>query len=204
MLQHIVAGIAIGLAMSAPIGAVNLLVIRTALANGFGRAMTISLGAVAADLLMASAAAYGVQAVGDFVSHYATALYLIAGGMLVITGIKAARTHLTETQLAPQPRAAGIGLTFMLCISNPGLYLGYFGMMAAVSAALRAGGQEPRPLLIIAGIAAGCLLWWLILAWLMSHLSTRLNTSLIERINRWAGVLVAAFGFVLLMQAWGW
>lgn len=202
MLQQLVAGMAIGLAMSAPIGAVNLLVIRTALANGFARAFTASLGAILADLAMAGAVAFGLSVIGEFITDHATALYVIAGAMLVVIGVKAARTHLSQAQLEPLPHAASIGITFMLCVSNPGLYLGYFGAFGAMAALFKRGGQVISPAIIVAGIVMGSALWWACLAWLMSHLSTRLNVKLIERINRWSGVLVAAFGFVLLMQAW--
>ena len=203
MLQQFVAGIAMGLAMSAPIGAVNLLVIRTALANGFSRAFLASLGAVAADILMAAVVGFGIGSIGEFVSGHERLLYAIAGAMLVVVGVKAARTRFAELQLQPLPQAAGIGITFMLCVTNPGLYLGYAGLFAAMNAMFQRGGQVLSPVIVIAGIALGSALWWAFLSWLMTHVAARLNTHIVERVNRWAAILVAAFGFVLLSQAWG-
>ena len=47
----IIAGMSIGLAMAAPVGPVNLIVIRTALNCGFRAAFLAGLGAVLADML---------------------------------------------------------------------------------------------------------------------------------------------------------
>lgn len=202
MLQQLVAGVAMGLAMSAPIGAVNLLVIRTALARGFAPAFSAALGAVAADLAMATVAAFGISAVSQTITEHVRWFYALAGLMLVVVGVRAARTRVMAEQVAPAREAANIGVTFMLCVTNPGLYLGYFGMFAALSSALQSGGQAVEPVTLILGIVAGSTLWWVFIAGVTAKLAQRLSSRIITRVNTWAGVLVAAFGFVLLMQAW--
>ena len=64
-LSLLLTGVAIGLAVTAPLGPVNLLVFRSAIRQGFAVAFLVGLGAVAGDLLYAAAAAYGVS----WVSH---------------------------------------------------------------------------------------------------------------------------------------
>ena len=67
-LTLILAGIAIGLAMSAPLGPVNIIVIRAALGRGFWPAFVCGRGAVIADVLFAAVAAYGVRSVEQVIS----------------------------------------------------------------------------------------------------------------------------------------
>ena len=54
---------------------------------------------------------------------------------------------------------------------------------------------------IVLGIAMGSALWWLALSFVMGRLKTRLGPSTLDTINRWSGILVAAFGFLLLWKA---
>ena len=59
----IIAGMSIGLAMAAPLGPVNLIVIRTALCHDLKVAFLAGLGAVLADVVIAGIAAYGIQSI---------------------------------------------------------------------------------------------------------------------------------------------
>jgi putative Ca2+/H+ antiporter (TMEM165/GDT1 family) len=58
-----------------------------------------------------------------------------------------------------------------------------------------------RPAIVVHGIALGGALWWLLLSFFIGRLKTRLGASALDRINRWSGILVAAFGFLLLWKA---
>ena len=60
-------GIAIGLSVTAPLGPVNILVIRNAIRRGFGVALLVGLGAVLADGFYAVIAAYGVSSVAHLI-----------------------------------------------------------------------------------------------------------------------------------------
>ena len=42
-------------------------------------------------------------------------------------------------------------------------------------------------------------LWWLFLGFVVTRLKSRITATTFDRINRWTGVLIAAFGFALLM-----
>jgi threonine/homoserine/homoserine lactone efflux protein len=192
----LVAGIATGLAMSVPIGAVNLLIIRTALNAGFRRAAVAALGAVAADLVMAGVVVLGIRSVTGWISAYAVPLQLIGGGLLVVVGIRTALSHLREADLASFGHAANIGITFWLCISNPALYFGYAAILGAVSQAFGEGDAW-----LVMGVGLGSLAWWLFLSYIASRLGRRLSPAVMDRINHWSGITVAALGFVLLMQA---
>ena len=199
--QLIIAGMSIGLAMAAPLGPVNLIIIRTALNCGFRAAFLGGLGAVLADMLMGGIAAFGLQSIEHFIMEYETFLQITGGLLLVILGIRTALTHFAATDLAPIPHAARLGLTFTLSVTNPGLVLGFIAIFSSMSGILGLGASPYRPLIVLLGVAVGGALWWLALSLVISRLKTRLNATTLDKINRWSGIFVAAFGFVLLMRA---
>jgi threonine/homoserine/homoserine lactone efflux protein len=199
--QLVIAGMSIGLAMAAPLGPVNLVVIRTALNCGFRAAFLAGLGAVLADMLMAGVAAFGLQSIAHFITAYETPLQVMGGLLLVILGIRTARTHFLATDLAPIPHAARLGLTFTLSVTNPGLIFGFIAIFSSMSGILALGASPYRPLIVLLGVAIGGALWWLALSLMISRLKTKLSATTLDKINRRSGIFVAAFGFVLLMRA---
>lgn len=200
-LSVFVAGAMIGITMSAPVGPVNLIVIRTALNHHVKVAFLAGLGAVLADVLLAGIAVYGIQSIERLIVDNAMFLRIAGGLLLVMLGIRTARTHFAESDLSDGPHSAKFGLTFSLSVTNPGLVLGYIAIFSSLSGALALGASPYRPALLLLGIAGGGALWWLLLSMLFATLKTRLGPAALDRINRWSGVLVAAFGFVLLLRA---
>lgn len=199
-LSLIIAGMSIGLAMAAPLGPVNLIVIRTALNHDLKVAFLAGLGAVLADVLMAGIAAYGIQSIEHFIVNYATALQVAGGLLLIVLGIRTARTHFAASDLAPGPHAARLGLTFSLSVTNPGLALGYLAIFSSMSGMLALGAAPYRPAIVLIGIALGGALWWLLLSLFIVRLKSKLSAATLDKINRWSGIFVAAFGFALLLQ----
>lgn len=197
----IIAGVAVGLAMSAPLGPVNLIVIRTALSHDLKVAFLAGLGAVLADVVIAGIAAYGIQSISHLILDYAKILKIAGGLVLIVLGIRTARTHFADSDLATGPHSAKFGLTFSLSVTNPGLVLGYLAIFSSLSTHLALDASPFRPAIVLLGIALGGALWWLLLSFLIGRLKTRLGPSTLDLINRWSGILVAAFGFLLLWKA---
>ncbi len=201
-----VTGIFIGLSVTAPLGPVNLIVIRTAIERSFGVAVLTGLGAVLADAVYASLAAFGVSTIERFIAQYAMPLTLVGGSMLVILGIRLARSHITLQQLslngAPKPRliARKMLTTFVLTLTNPGVFFGFLAIFGTMSAVLTLSASPGRPLTVVTGVATGGALWWLFLSRVVTRLKSRITDTTFDRINRWTGLLIAAFGFALLMD----
>ena len=203
----LITGIFIGLSVTAPLGPVNLIVTRTAIQRSFGVAVLTGLGAVLADVVYASLAAYGVRSIERFIAQYAMPLTLVGGTMLVILGIRLARSHMSLEQLALQDvpsrriiihKALG---TFLLTLTNPGVFFGFLAIFGTMSGVLVLASSPGRPLTVVAGVAIGGTLWWLFLSFVVTRLKSRITATTFDRINRWTGVLIAAFGFALLMGA---
>ena len=199
-------GMAIGLAVTAPLGPVNILVIRSAIRRGFVVAFLVGLGAVVADVLYAAAAAYGVSWVSHLIEAYARPLIIIGGLLLVVIGVWLARKRIELAVVeADEPQTAKvIGrmlAAFGLTMSNPGEFFGFLAIFGTMSGVLRLHENAARPPVVIVGVAIGGILWWLFLSFVVSRLKTRISERALARISRWTGVLIAAFGFALLMEA---
>lgn len=199
-------GMAIGLAVTAPLGPVNILVIRNAVRRGFTVAFLVGLGAVAGDVLFATAAAYGVSWMSHLIADYARALMIAGGLLLAVTGVWLARKRPSLSAIDGEDgqtvKLVGKMLAaFGLTISNPGEFFGFIAIFGTMSGVLRLHEDAARPPTVIAGVALGAVAWWLFLTYLVSHLKTRISERALGLISRWTGILIAAFGFALLMEA---
>jgi threonine/homoserine/homoserine lactone efflux protein len=200
-------GIAIGLSVTAPVGPVNVIVIRTAIRRNFPIAFVTGLGAVAADMVYASLAAWGVRSIEHLIISYATILTVLGGVLLVFMGVRLARAHVSLAALAalePPTRRQILAkalTTFTLTLTNPGVFFGFLAIFGTMSAVLNLAADASRPFVVVAGAAAGGTLWWLFLSYVVAHFRTRITEKALDRINRWTGILIAAFGFALLMDA---
>lgn len=202
-----VTGIAIGLSVTAPLGPVNIIVIRNALRRNFTVAVLTGLGAVAADGIFASFAAYGIRSVEHLIFGYAMPLMLVGGAVLVVMGVRLARAHITLESLhlqdPPKKRqvAARMLGTFMLTLTNPGVFVGFLAIFGTMSAVLKLSDSLDRPPTVVAGVMLGGTLWWLFLSFVVTRLRAHISERVFDRINRWTGVLIAGFGFALMMDA---
>ena len=201
------AGIAIGLAMTAPPGPVNILVIRTAIGQGFRVAFLTGLGAVVSDMFYASIAAYGVSSIAHLISSHARPLMAVGGAVLVFIGVRLARTRLGLEALG-QDAAGDMSVVpgkmltaFTMAITNPGVLFGFLAIFGTMNGVLHLSEHASRPPTVAAGVAIGTMLWWLFLSFLVSRFRERISETMFMRINRWTGVLIAGFGFALLMEA---
>jgi len=198
-------GMAIGLSVAAPLGPVNLIVIRAALRHGVLVALLTGCGAVVADTLFAALAAFGARSIEDAIIHYAAPLAIIGGLLLVAIGIRTATHHVNLAEIeASHPGGGAVArqilTTFTLTATNPGSLIAFLAIFGTMAPVLRLAASPDRPLLAVAGVALGGLVWWAFLGWLIARVRLRLNRTVLDRINRWAGVLIAAFGFALLME----
>jgi threonine/homoserine/homoserine lactone efflux protein len=197
-------GIAIGVAVAAPIGPINLIVMRTALERGFVPGLAAGAGAVAGDMAFATIAAFGIRSVETFISAYAEILSMIGGAMLVAVGIHLARTHVdVETvrrAMLPVSKRT-IAKTFALTITNPASLFGMLALFSGLGPALALADSSYRPHLAVFAVGLGSLTWWIIVSGTVRLVSRKLSDKWIDRINRWTGVLIAAFGFLLIFEA---
>ena len=140
-----VTGIAIGLSVTAPLGPVNIIVIRNVIRRSFLVAFLAGLGAVLANSVYATVAAYGIGSIEHFITDYATPLTMLGGAILVLIGVRLARSHIGLADLALQepPRKRQVAgkmlTTFILTLTNPGVFFGFIAIFGTMNAVLRLG-----------------------------------------------------------------
>ena len=92
---------------------------------------------------------------------YATPLTILGGIILVLIGVKLARSHISLAELALQepPRKSQVAgkmlTTFILTLTNPGIFLGFIAIFGTMNAVLRLGESADRPPTVIVGVALG-------------------------------------------------
>lgn len=204
-LQLVLAGIGIGLLVSAPIGPVNVLVIQRAVAGGFWAGLAAGIGAVIGDGLLAAIAAFSVTAISDAMSAHSGWIKLIGGVLLIGFGLTllitrpaltipvGQKSHLLEhTGIIPQ--------TFFLTVTNPGAVLGMAAMIGGLGSLIGGLNTYLEALLLVAAVMGGSLLWWLGLSELIATIRHRLTEGRLKLINRIAGAVLIAFGLLLLID----
>jgi threonine/homoserine/homoserine lactone efflux protein len=202
--QLVLAGIGIGVLMAAPIGPVNVLVIQRAVAGGFWAGLAAGIGAVIGDGLLAAIAAFSVTAISDVTSAYSGWIQFVGGLLLITFGLAllftrsaltiplGEKSHLLE-------HAGIIPQTFFLTVTNPGAILGTAAIFGGLGSLI--GGLENNfeALLLVAAVMGGSLLWWLGLSELITTIHHKLTEERLKLINRVAGVVLIAFGVLVLL-----
>jgi threonine/homoserine/homoserine lactone efflux protein len=198
-------GMLIGVLIAAPVGPVNVLCIQRAIERGFWGGLAAGLGAVLGDGLIALCAAMGVGAISGAVQNHRLLIQIVGGLALVAFGIKLYYTPPRIEALSPTHGATSslrdfawdIPKTFFLTITNPGAVLGLFAIFGGVSTFVEVHTYLDA-LVMVASIMGGSLLWWLALSNLIGRVRHRLNVDKLRSINQVAGVLLIAFGAVLI------
>ena len=202
-------GLLVGIAVSAPVGPVNVLCIQRTLQRGVPAGIAAGLGAVIGDGLIALAAALGIGAITTTVIYYRAAIQLVGGAVLIAFGIL---LFYKKPAIASGAKDDGgfqlrdflwdIPKAFFMTITNPGAVLGLFAIFGAIGTFVEVRGAVDA-LVLVAAIMVGSLAWWAGLALLIASVRDRFDLNGLARINKIAGIALVLFGLVLLGEiAW--
>jgi threonine/homoserine/homoserine lactone efflux protein len=192
-------GLAVGIAMSAPMGPVNVLCIRRTLLHGFWPGLAAGMGAAAADTLYGVAAAFGVSMVASVLTTYALTLQIGGGAVLCVLGLRTllAPSAIGATSLPTRAVAWGFWATFLLTLSNPLMLVSLGAIFAAVGLGDEAITTRESTVLCL-GIATGALLWWSALVFAVDWLRPRVEARGLRWVNLVSGGLLLAGGIAVL------
>jgi len=197
MIEIWLKGLAIGVAVAAPVGPIGLLCIKRTLDRGWSTGVASGLGIAGADATYGLMVAAGLSATGLLLA-YAGPMQLAGGLLIAFLGLQSLRAGLRGGPARAARGGGARGLigalvsAYGLTITNPMTILAFAGLVAGLGAT--AASRPGAPYVLVAGVFAGSLLWWVILA----SGTTLARQRITETATRW---LDFASGAVLL--AWG-
>jgi threonine/homoserine/homoserine lactone efflux protein len=196
-------GLGIGLAIAAPVGPVNLIILNRVMRRGFWSGIAAGCGAVLADTIFAAGAAFGITAIATFIEGHITIFRLVGSVLLLVFGIRVYLTRPEDLQtrgVDTRLNLLGAAVScFALTISNPATMFG----LAAIFGGLGPIGEGPEDwdatAALVAGVAAGSLVWWLLLATAVTWMRGRITKAWLRVINVVSGGLLALVGAAVLV-----
>jgi threonine/homoserine/homoserine lactone efflux protein len=188
-------GLAIGIAVAAPIGPVNVLCMHRTLAHGRLNGFISGLGAAAADATFGLVAAFGVTVVADFLMGQQSWLRLGGGIFLLALGVRIflARPAAPAVETDRHGLGWAIASTYLLTITNPLTILSFIGIFAGAGLGQGETGYAGAAIIVL-GVFLGSCLWWLALSFGIGMVRHRLDERGLQWINRGSGALIFVFG----------
>ncbi|HEY1336964.1 MAG TPA: LysE family transporter [Bryobacteraceae bacterium] len=202
-LELFLRGAIAGLAISAPVGPVNVLCISRTLTKGRKGGLIAGLGAAAADSIYGGIAAFSISFIIQFLVREEFWIRLVGGILLIGIGIvyyfKRPKTLAEERR--NESGHTDFAAAFFLNLTNPTTVLSFL----AVLAVLHMSGHREWWLtsFVLIGIFIGAMAWWTLLALIAGHFRDRFNDDAMRWMNRIAGLAIGAFGVVTLILSRG-
>jgi threonine/homoserine/homoserine lactone efflux protein len=194
-------GIIIGIALAAPVGPIAFVCIQRSLAYGRLHGIVSGLGIATADAFYAAVTAFGLALISDFLLSRQWFFRLFGGLALIVVGIKIFLAGPPEITLAPENEAYIADYSTMLAITlaNP-LTIVFFTIIIPGFGVVLSGTTGIAPALFVTGVFLGEMGWWIFLCGSLGSMRDYLTRERLHLINRLAGLVITAFGVVLIVS----
>ncbi len=180
--ELLVRGVLAGLAISAPVGPVNVLCISRTLTKGRRAGVVAGLGAASADTIYGAIAGFSINIVIGFLYYFK-------------------RPRSLEEERRQKAGHSDYVTAFFLNLTNPTTVLSFIAVLAAL------GIQYHKAwwltLLVIGGIFAGAMAWWVFLAVVSNLFKDHFDDAAMVWMNRIAGFAIGGFGLVTMILSHG-
>jgi threonine/homoserine/homoserine lactone efflux protein len=199
--QFLLKGMAIGLAIAAPVGPIGILCIRRSLRDGMAMGFISGLGAATADAAYGCVAGFGLTAISGFLLRGQSWIGLIGGAFLCYLGVRTFLSRPPENAAPDQGGTRALSVyasTLVLTLANPATILSFAVVFAAVG--LGASVDYGAAAALVLGVFLGSAAWWLCLSGSVSLVRNRVNTLWMRVVHRISGVVLLAFGVYALTR----
>lgn len=203
-LDIIVKGMIVGIICSAPMGPVGVLCVQRTLNKGRWYGFVTGIGATISDLIYAMLTGFGMSFVMELIVNPQNKFFLQIFGsiLLFIFGVYCYRTDPRKKIHQGSKKIKGtlthnLITAFLVTFSNPliiFLFLATFAQFAFI--------VPDHPIEMSLGylsIAAGALLWWYGLTWLIDKIRAYFTMNAIVIINKIIGTIVMVFSFAIFI-----
>jgi len=200
-LELILRGAVAGLAISAPVGPVNVLCVSRTITKGPWGGIVSGLGAAAADTLYGSIAGFGISLIIDWLVRELFWIRLVGGLLLIAIGVVyyCKRPTSLKEAAADDSHGSNVATAFLLTLTNPTTILSFLAVLAVL------GLGQHRPFMmtvfLVAGIFIGAMAWWTLLAMVSGHFRKKFDDRAVVRMNRIAAGAIGAFGLITMAMA---
>jgi threonine/homoserine/homoserine lactone efflux protein len=193
--------VALGFTIAATVGPITMLTIRRTLASGWAVGFASGLGVATADALYAAVAAFGITAVSDLLVSIARPLAIVGGAFLVYIGIRTMRSVPVDPKGAdPAARPPSLLRAYLsilgLTLTNPLTILSF----AALFVAFGVRGSVLEAGVLVAGVGAGSICWWIVLTVTLARVRGRLSLRALRCANVISGAIVTVFGVLAVVS----
>lgn len=191
MLILFLKGLVLGIAITAPVGPINILCIRRSLNHGMKTGLLTGLGAAIADTFFGAVAAFSLTQVSDFLKDHQNALEFVGAGIFTVMGILLLRSR-PPKETDPEPKKLSSFHAFssglLLTLHNPTTVFAFLVAFAAVNLGehLSFAGSTLATL----GVFTGALAWWITLSGISSRLRSKFTRERIHKLNLATGILL--------------
>jgi len=194
-------GAVAGVAISAPVGPVNVLCVSRTLTRGRINGIVSGLGAAAADTIYGSIAGFSITFVIGWLLRELYWIRLIGGMLLIAIGLVYYFKRPRTLKEMSEEKSAGsdIATTFLLTLTNPTTVLSFLAVLALLGLGERR--HWTLTLFLVSGIFAGAMFWWTLLAMISGQFRDRFNDRAVVWLNRIAAGAIASFGLITIGMA---
>ena len=192
-------GIVIGIALAAPVGPIAFVCIQRSITRGRLHGIVAGLGIATADAFYAAVTAFGLAHISDFLLARQWFFRLFGGLALIAVGLKIFFAPPPEMKVQADGGSLLSDYSTMLALTlaNP-LTILFFAIIIPGFGAVISGATWINPALFVIGVFAGEMAWWVILCGSIGSMRSYLTQERLHTINRLAGLVIAAFGVVLI------
>lgn len=202
-LAYVALGILGGIFVTAPVGPVNVMIIQRAFRYGFANGLAAGIGASLADLVFATAAAFGISTISGFVEGHSRPIQLVGGLLVIAFGARILWRQPGFSRPLPvdtrkRSKAAIATGAFFLTITSPATVFGFIAYFTALGEWGPQKGDVAGTVQLLLGVGIGTLGWWCGLAAAVTRLRLHLEEATLARVNLVAGALLVGFGALIL------
>jgi threonine/homoserine/homoserine lactone efflux protein len=193
-------GLVLGFTIAAAVGPISLLTIRRTLAHGARYGLASGAGVALADASYAAVAAFGLTAVTSVLVGGRVILGLVGGAFLVVLAIRTMTSRPSAAAVVDErPGLVGALVSiYGLTMTNPMTILSFAGLFAGLGFV---GGGGADAALLVAGVFAGSMAWWVVLTSVVGALRSRVTLRGLTWVNRLSGAAILVFAIAAIMTS---